>query len=494
MADIDIYVYPNNSDDDSAAQSIQSTLTDACNNILAGSSQISDYQVNISYEHPGEDQSGRSCDGVDDTTNDISDYISQFKEYRKCHHSEIGCHLGVTTERFDNSSGFADEGDGFGASEDAFVQPRDAVTSGGGEFYENIAIQECFHTFLDKRVYYWDVEQNEHDLGTRDAYGNTQPMATSYYDTHGQHGNCSLNASHSGFTHDSSPCTQRALDATYRSNVNSSPSTGNLWYQAKNITIDEPWASYNLSASRGYPLVIAKPISYAGPQPAHARLKDIFRGSTQFDCRVEEWDYQNDVHYDENVGALIIGSGRIQNDSGGKHIETEAAGEPKANKSWKQVLFKIDFTYDPIVLTMCQTTNDSSAVVTRVQNVTNGSFEVRLQEQESLEEESHAEERVGYLATPAGNDSIDGANYEAGRISGVDHNWHTITFENSYTNPVFLADMQTFNGPDQCNLRYTNLSGDSVDILVDEEESGEDETSHYYSEEVGYFVIEANNN
>lgn len=116
-------------------------------------------------------------------------------------------------------------------------------------------------------------------------------------------------------------------------------------------------------------------------------------------------------------------------------------------------------------------------------------FEVRVQEQESLG--VHNNEDVAWLATPADTGQLDGLQYEAGRISGVTHNWSTIDFTNNYNNPVFLADMQTFNGSDPAGLRHQNLSGGSVDVKVEEESSGEKETDHTYGEEVGYFVIDS---
>jgi hypothetical protein len=54
---------------------------------------------------------------------------------------------------------------------------------------------------------------------------------------------------------------------------------------------------------------------------------------------------------------------------------------------------------------------------------------------------------------------------------------------------VFLADVQTVNGPDTCTLRYRNLTGSSVEVLVEEERSADDEKGHK-QERVGYLVVE----
>jgi hypothetical protein len=49
--------------------------------------------------------------------------------------------------------------------------------------------------------------------------------------------------------------------------------------------------------------------------------------------------------------------------------------------------------------------------------------------------------------------------------------------------------MQTFDGNDTAGLRYQNLSGSSVDVRVEEEQSADDETRHV-DEVVGYLVID----
>lgn len=189
MADMNVFVYPNEPHEDVFARRVADAIGTALDAIVSNTDTIASKYVTVRYEHPGEDVSGRDCDGVSD--GDKLDFHREFDTYTGCHHpDEIGCHLGVSTN---NIGGLADAGHGFGSREGAFVERRNAVTGGSSEYYENLAIQEMLHTFLDYRIAApWDVHANdsshEHDLGTRTEGGLEQPMAPGYYEQYGCHG------------------------------------------------------------------------------------------------------------------------------------------------------------------------------------------------------------------------------------------------------------------------------------------------------------------
>lgn len=71
----------------------------------------------------------------------------------------------------------------------------------------------------------------------------------------------------------------------------------------------------------------------------------------------------------------------------------------------------------------------------------------------------------------------------------VDDDWHRIHFTRSFGDPWFLADLQTFEGNNTASLRYRNLTRSGVDVFVEEERSGDDETRHG-DESIGYLVFE----
>ncbi|HBN27110.1 MAG TPA: hypothetical protein DD405_06555 [Desulfobacteraceae bacterium] len=66
---------------------------------------------------------------------------------------------------------------------------------------------------------------------------------------------------------------------------------------------------------------------------------------------------------------------------------------------------------------------------------------------------------------------------------------YNISFNQNFADPpVFIADMQTTDGGDTCNVRWKNKTGGSVNVLIDEEQSLNRETSHT-SEVVGYMLF-----
>jgi len=73
----------------------------------------------------------------------------------------------------------------------------------------------------------------------------------------------------------------------------------------------------------------------------------------------------------------------------------------------------------------------------------------------------------------------------------VTHSPYPITFGRTYSNaPVFIAQIQTYNGADPCDLRRTALSGSGATVFVEEEISADEETTHG-SEVVGYLALES---
>lgn len=251
--------------------------------------------------------------------------------------------------------------------------------------------------------------------------------------------------------------------------------------EARLIGLDEPWQSYGLTSAYESPVVVATPLSFNGPQPCHTRLRNVSRD--RFEARVEEWRYMNDVHYGESVGCLAMEGGRYEMDGG----SSAEVGRTVADHSWRSVSFEQAFGSVPIVLCQSETEQGAQPILTRIQNVSTDGFDVRLQEEEVLG--SHASESLGYIVVEPGRDTVNGMVFEAGRVT-LDDNWWRLSFERSYSNPVFLAATQSFNGSNTCGLRYQNLSESGVSVKIEEERSNDEETAHT-NETVGYLVLDA---
>jgi hypothetical protein len=73
------------------------------------------------------------------------------------------------------------------------------------------------------------------------------------------------------------------------------------------------------------------------------------------------------------------------------------AGTTISNHNFATVALQYGHSVRPVVIAQSQTINESDAVVTRIRNVSQVSFQVKLKEEES-KTDGHAAETVGYIA------------------------------------------------------------------------------------------------
>ena len=230
------------------------------------------------------------------------------------------------------------------------------------------------------------------------------------------------------------------------------------------------------------PVTVATPLSYDGSDEASTRVDRV--RADGFDVAVEEWPFLDGSHVEESVGSITVGAGITRFD-GGPRV---AAGTVRAGPEWVRTTFDEAFSERPVVLTGTQTRNSDRPVVTRNRNVSTDGVSVRLRGEERTPADTP--ETVGFVALERGTGTLAGEPFEAGTVTGVDEEWHTVEFEGRYEDPVFLADVQTSDGPNTATLRYRNLRGTAVEVFVEEERSKDEETRHA-EETVGYAVVES---
>ncbi len=252
------------------------------------------------------------------------------------------------------------------------------------------------------------------------------------------------------------------------------------------IKVDSNWQRIDLENRYLNPVVIAKPLSKNGGDPAVVRIRNVT--STGFEIRVQEWDYLDGTHVVEDVSYLVVESGHYVLDNG-FHVEagTVTTDRVDPNSSFEIVTFTTAFQNTPVVITSVMTENGPAPVVTRNRNVSTAGFEVIMQEEEAGDQ-VHASETIGYIAWEPGSGSINGINYEVSNAGDVTDAWTTVNYGPFNKKPVFLMDMQSTNGTDTANLRYLNKKASSIDIQVCEEQSADSETGHV-AESIGYFAF-----
>ena len=216
------------------------------------------------------------------------------------------------------------------------------------------------------------------------------------------------------------------------------------------------------------------------------RVRNVTGNS--FQVSVYEWNYLNGLHNQaESVSFMVVEAGTHTLADG----TVISAGSTNLTHNWQSVNFGTTFSSTPVVLSTVGTVNGSDAVVTRHNNTSTTGFDIRLQEEEAANQLHNSPETVYWFAIDAGTGTTDGGDpFEAGTTgANVGHTNFPISFTNSYSNPSFFAQAQSFNGGDPFAIRTTNVNNTSATIYLDEEKSKDNETNHNALEDVGYLVI-----
>jgi hypothetical protein len=243
------------------------------------------------------------------------------------------------------------------------------------------------------------------------------------------------------------------------------------------------WHKVTLINTYANPVVILQPPSHNGGDPSTMRLRHITANSFEF--QIDEWDYRDGTHIMETMSYLVMETGVFNLDDGTR-VEV---GQAQVKHNFTAITFNQPFATAPVVISQAQTYNDTSAVVTRQRNVSVIGFEVKLQEQEA-NDQAHSYETVGYIAIESAFGLSGDMAFEAQMTPDtVTHNWYSIEFLQSYSDPVFIAGVHSYDGGDPVALRYKGLAASSVQVFMEEEKSADSETGHT-TEIAGYFVFD----
>ena len=267
-----------------------------------------------------------------------------------------------------------------------------------------------------------------------------------------------------------------------------SPVTGSHVFQIETgrIEITNEWKSISFKRDFSYPVVVSKPMSYNGEDPAVVEMKNV--DADGFDIRLKEWPYLDKYHTEEFITYLAVERGHYEISNG---IEVEAGLLYKDIKPQKErvtpygkqrVRFFCDFSQRPLVFSSKISNYGTHAQLTRQGNVTSSGFDLIIQEQEDSDQE-HYYEVFSYIAITPGSVVLNGTSINCGSLT-LDNEWSTLTHNgenmlsikldeetskdqekthlpervgyilfDSFESSI-IADIQSFNEIDPVNLRY----------------------------------------
>ena len=252
------------------------------------------------------------------------------------------------------------------------------------------------------------------------------------------------------------------------------------------VEIDHKWLRIDFSDPFINPVVVAGPPSRNDSDPCVVRIRNIT--TTGFDIRIQEWDYLDGTHAKETVAYLVMEQGNFTLDDG---TMIEAGQFTSTDSNFQAIQFNTTFTTEPVVMTSIATFNEEDAVTGRLRNISTTSFEHKTQQQESLN--AHGNETGTYIAWEPSNNSIDTINIIVDKTEDkVRSRWYTVDYGEELSElPIFFGTMQSQDGSEASTVRYTNKTNTEVQIMIEEEQSLDDETWHT-SETVGYFLFFSN--
>ncbi|MCF6355679.1 MAG: choice-of-anchor D domain-containing protein [Candidatus Polarisedimenticolaceae bacterium] len=252
------------------------------------------------------------------------------------------------------------------------------------------------------------------------------------------------------------------------------------------VSVGHSWKPVTLDRFFADPIIVAKPASQNEVDPAVVRIRNVTtRG---FELKIQEWEYLDGEHADEQVNYIVMERGNhVLKD--GTRIE---AGQFEASNTdaFETVLFVRPKAVPPVILSSVVSYNEEDAVTGRIREIDEEGFQYLLQEQAGSAA-GHATETISYIAWEASIGRQDGISFEVScRGNAEVQQFQNIEFISSYApSLLFVADLQTAEGSDAVNLRWREKDKESIEVLIDQERSQPGESASASVEEIGYLVL-----
>ena len=251
--------------------------------------------------------------------------------------------------------------------------------------------------------------------------------------------------------------------------------------------LNHRWKTIQLSQSYQNPVVVAGPATRLGGDPLTVRIRNVT--SNSFQIQLDEWDYRDGLHGIERVDYFVIEAGTHELPDG---TIIQADTIDSQTQRWTQNSFGDAFAGSadaPVVIASVASTNEESAVTTRLNHVSNTGFSLKLQEEQGSDY-VHAAEQVNWIAIQQGSASTGLSDFIVSETGlAVTNRRHTVDFDIDFASqPSLFAQIQSNTGGDTATVRTRSLTNDQAVIFLEEERSADNEVVHL-DENVGYIVI-----
>ncbi|MFK7935354.1 MAG: PA14 domain-containing protein, partial [Saprospiraceae bacterium] len=247
----------------------------------------------------------------------------------------------------------------------------------------------------------------------------------------------------------------------------------------ENVT--ERWKTIQLPIDfANKPLIFNQLTSDNEASAAVVQMRNI--SISQFEMRLTEEAGNDGDHQPENVAWIAIEEGA--------YTTNFEAVKTTLDEAWKSINFTQSYSAAPALLTTTQTTKDAEATSIRYRNLNANNVELYLQEETSTDADaSHTTEDVGYFAIGNTGDFLDANSQVMGENGSINATqlWTTVTFSNTYYNPVVIANSLSNNQADAATVRVRNVTNTGFEVRVEEWDY---QDGIHLLEEVHWMVVE----
>jgi serralysin len=170
-------------------------------------------------------------------------------------------------------------------------------------------------------------------------------------------------------------------------------------------------------------------------------------------------------------------------------------GTLEVDHNWKTINLTKSFV-NPVVIISDPTFRGGQPVYVRTTNITNNSFQVRLQEP-FVQDIIHVVELLSYIVGEEGTHTLDASTGKIIQFGKVNTNkmvpfkpgsYETVAISGFTTTPVILTSSMTFNGGDPIVTRVHNVNQSSFSVAMQEEERRNIQTGHV-TETIGWLAV-----
>jgi hypothetical protein len=210
------------------------------------------------------------------------------------------------------------------------------------------------------------------------------------------------------------------------------------------------------------PAVFAQVVTANGSEPVVVRVRNI--DEEGFFLRIQEQEQADGVHAIEEVAWIATEVGST-NDAAKLQVGL-AAG---VSSSVSTINYSSAYTAPPVLLGFPQTNNESDPISVRFPIQGNNSFQVWLEEEQSLDmENTHAAESFAWMAMNVG-ELRDVQHHQIGFAGKmlVTNAWQTVTLPHKFSKPVVMFGGQP-SGNQPSTVRVRNVTPTSFQVRIEE--------------------------